>query len=129
MGALSPLLLLWQRIWEFPFFILGLILCFRLRLKTNALARSFKGEPRTEQRKRGSKFAMESLYTWRSLVLTGRGKTAVSRLNTLVDQRGLLVGDVAPDCVLHRFGNLEKVNISAFFRPGRLTLLTFGSYT
>jgi len=108
---------------------MGFYITFRIMKRVKALGKTYKAGPNTPQRQAGSKLARATLFTWRSMVLTGQGKTTVSRSAARVNQPGLNVGDQAPDCEVHSFGSLEPVKLSSCFRTGRLTLLNFGSYT
>jgi len=103
-----------------------------MQLHSKKVAKGLKKpqQPPSEERKTQSKFAMATLFTWRTMVLTGKGQTTVSRLWQLIcSDNEPKVGDLAPDCVLHRLDNLEEVMLSSFFKPHRLTVLNFGSYT
>lgn len=73
----------------------------------------------------GDKEAMATLWTWESMVATGCGRSTIARFSKC----NLSIGSPAPDGVVHRYGTLSRVNLSSFFKPGRLTVLNFGSYT
>eukprot|EP01116_Phalansterium_solitarium_P006912 TRINITY_DN1933_c1_g1_i1.p3 TRINITY_DN1933_c1_g1~~TRINITY_DN1933_c1_g1_i1.p3 ORF type:complete len:128 (-),score=8.84 TRINITY_DN1933_c1_g1_i1:646-1029(-) len=127
MAASTALL---TRIWEFPHFVVGLALTLRMFVMVALLGgppppkKSLSAEEKKAE-ELGSKQAMATLWTWNTMVATGKGDSAIARM---ADCK-LSVGVAAPDGIVHRFGTLEEVKLSSFFKPGRLTVLNFGSYT
>jgi len=76
----------------------------------------------------GREHSSRSLHKWDIMVQAGKGENIVWRALRLWIRRKR-VGSKAPDGVVHLYGSLEPVKLSSFLRPGRMTLLNFGSYT
>lgn len=118
-----------SRVWQLPHFLLGLWLTLRMFVTFALLGKPPSSKPSTEEEKKagelGGKQAMRTLWTWDTMVATGAGASVIARMTKC----RLTVGSVAPDGAVHRFGTLEAVRLSSFFKPGRLTVLNFGSYT
>jgi len=76
----------------------------------------------------GREHSGKSLFQWETLVQAGRNGNVISRALPYYIRK-YRVGSPAPDGIIHRFTSLEEAKLSSFFKPGRMTVLNFGSYT
>jgi hypothetical protein len=115
-------------IWHVYYFTLGFVRTIGMMIMFSMHGKQPKKDLSPEERaaeEKGGKDAMATLWTWDSMVATGRGNSTIARFSKCK----LSIGSSAPDGILHRYGTLNEVKLSSFFKPGRITVLNFGSYT
>lgn len=76
----------------------------------------------------GKEHSSKTISKFEVMVQGGKGGNVIGRALPYYLRRWK-VGSKAPDGIVHRYGSLEEVPLSSFFRPGRMTVLNFGSYT